>query len=406
MATCGRLRLLDQCARISPFVVVQRFLNGGPSFKASEVEYRFTAHPKPKPANPDKCKFGKHFTDHMLAVEWDSKNGWGTPTIKPIENISLHPATSVFHYATELFEGMKAYRTEDNRIAMFRPMENMKRMERTARRACLPEFDKEELLKCIGELVRVDQEWVPYSNKASLYLRPTMIGTEPSLGVNMSKSALLYCILCPVGPYFETGSFNPVSLMADPRYLRAARGGSGAFKLGSNYGPTIRIQEEAARRGCQQVLWLHGEDHQITEVGTMNVFIYWINEDGDRELATMPLDKGIVLPGVTRMSIMDLAESWGEFKITERVLTMADLTKGLKEKRVLEMFGAGTACVICPIEHILYMDQDLFIPTMENGPEVAGRLYRELTDIQFGRVPHDWSHTVVEEAGNIDVIQM
>ncbi|XP_078484488.1 branched-chain-amino-acid aminotransferase, cytosolic [Ciona intestinalis] len=402
MATCGRLRLVDQCLRNSPYAIIQRFSSMS-TFKASDLRLNLTRHPGPKPEDPNKCVFGKHFTDHMLAVEWNLKTGWGVPVIKPIENISLHPATSVFHYATELFEGMKAYRTVDNRIAMFRPMENMNRMNRTAKRACLPEFDKEELVKCLAELVRVEHEWVPHSTTASLYMRPTMIGTEPSLGVNMSSSALLFCILCPVGPYFDTGSFSPVSLMADPTYIRAAKGGSGAYKLGSNYGPTIRIQQEAIKRGCQQVLWLYGEDHQVTEVGTMNVFVYWINEDGEKELATMPLGEGIVLPGVTRSSLIELAHEWNEFKVTERIITMADITNALNENRMLEMFGAGTACVVCPIDKILYMDQTLEIPTMENGPEIASRFYKELTDIQYGRMPHEWSYTVMEDAGKGDV---
>uniref|UniRef100_H2ZG12 Branched-chain-amino-acid aminotransferase n=1 Tax=Ciona savignyi TaxID=51511 RepID=H2ZG12_CIOSA len=397
MATCGRLRLLDQCIRKSPCAIIQRFSSSS-TFKASALQLTRTRNPVPKPEDPNKCIFGKQFTDHMLTIEWSVKRGWGIPQIKPLENLSLHPATSVFHYATELFEGMKAYRTVDNRIAMFRPMENMERMVRTAKRACLPEFDKEELVKCLAELVRVEHEWVPHSTSASLYIRPTMIGTEPSLGVNMSTKALLYCILCPVGPYFETGSFNPISLMADPRYIRAAKGGSGAYKLGSNYGPTIKIQQEALKRGCQQVLWLYGDDHQVTEVGTMNVFVYWINENGEKELATMPLDKGIVLPGVTRSSLMELAREWNEFKVTERIITMADITKALSENRLLELFGAGTACVVCPVDSILYADNKLKIPTMDNGAKVASRFYKELTDIQYGRTPHEWSYTVMEDA--------
>nr|CAB3225222.1 branched-chain-amino-acid aminotransferase, cytosolic [Phallusia mammillata] len=401
MATCGRLRLIEQGLKTAPFILIRR-LASNTSFKAADLQYRFTRHPHAKPENPDECLFGKNFTDHMLAIKWDKDRGWSSPVIKPLENISLHPATSVFHYATELFEGMKAYRTVDNRIALFRPLENMKRMNRTATRACLPTFDEEELMKCIGELVRVDQEWVPYSTKASLYIRPTMIGTEPSLGVNISNSALLYCITCPVGPYFTTGTFNPVSLMADPRFVRAAKGGVGAYKLGSNYGPTIGIQEEALKRGCQQVLWLAGEDHKVTEVGTMNVFIYWINEQGEKELATMPLDEGIVLPGVTRSSLMELGRTWGEFKVVEKIITMNDVIKALNENRLLEMFGAGTACVVCPISRILYMEQDLSIPTMENGPDVASRFYQELTDIQYGRVSHEWSHTVVEDVEGVD----
>ncbi|CAK8671937.1 branched-chain-amino-acid aminotransferase, cytosolic-like [Clavelina lepadiformis] len=366
------------------------------SFKASDLTYRLTSHPKPKPANPEECAFGSHYTDHMLSVKWDEENGWGIPCIKPLENLSLHPATSVFHYAIELFEGMKAFHTEDNRIAMFRPMENMKRMYMSAERSCLPTFDQKELLDCISELVRVDQDWVPRSNKASLYIRPTMIGTEPSLGVQRSLSALLYCILSPVGPYFKTGTLNPVSLLADPKYIRAAEGGAGAYKLGSNYGPTISIQHEAEKQGFQQVLWLYGDNQQLTEVGTMNVFVFWINDHGDKELVTASLDRGLILPGVIRSSLLELAKQWGEFKVTEGVITMEDIILKLQENRILEIFGTGTACVVCPVERIRYMGKDYHIPTMENGPYVAKKYYKQLTDIQYGKVQHEWSHTVVD----------
>uniref|UniRef100_A0A8C6VQ64 Branched-chain-amino-acid aminotransferase n=1 Tax=Naja naja TaxID=35670 RepID=A0A8C6VQ64_NAJNA len=255
-----------------------------------------------------------------------------------------------------LFEGMKAYRGVDGKIRLFRPRLNMDRMLRSAARATLPGFDK-ELLQCIQKLVEVEKEWVPYSTSASLYIRPTLIGTEPSLGVKKPSRAILYVILSPVGPYFSSGAFNPISLWADPKYVRAWKGGTGDCKLGGNYGSSIYAQREAMELGCQQVLWLYGDDHQITEVGTMNLFLYWRNEDGEDELATPPLD-GIILPGVTRQSILDLARKWGEFKVSERYITMSDLTTALKEKRVKEMFGAGTACVVCPVSTILYLGEN------------------------------------------------
>jgi len=355
---------------------------------------------KSKPEDPDKCLFGKTFTDHMLSIEWNVESGWDRPVIKPLQNISLHPATAVFHYATELFEGMKAYRTPKNQISLFRPQLNMARMLRSANRACLPSFDGDELLKCITELVRIEQDWVPNTSSSSLYIRPTYIGTEPTLGVDMTSSALLYCILCPVGPYFTTGTFQPVSLLADPSFVRASKGGFGAYKLGSNYGPTIKIQEQANKLGCEQVLWLYGKDHEITEVGTMNMFIYWINEDGEKELTTMPLDAGIVLPGVTRQSILEMAKEWGDFKVTERVVTMGDLVKALNEERLIEMFGAGTACVVCPIKRILYMKEELLIPCDPEG--LSSRFYNQLTSIQFGRVQHDWTYIAVDNCSEQD----
>ncbi|XP_054552351.1 branched-chain-amino-acid aminotransferase, cytosolic isoform X4 [Talpa occidentalis] len=329
----------------------------------------------------------------MLTVEWSSEFGWEKPHIKPLQNLSLHPGSSAFHYAVELFEGLKAFRGVDNKIRLFRPQLNMERMYRSAKRATLPGFDKEELLECIQQLVKLDQEWVPYSTSASLYIRPTFIGTEPSLGVKKPTKALLFVILSPVGPYFSSGTFNPVSLWANPKYVRAWKGGTGDCKMGGNYASSLFAQCEAMDNGCQQVLWLYGEDNQITEVGTMNLFLYWINEDGEEELATPPLD-GIILPGVTRQSILDLAHKWGEFKVSERYLTMDELTAALEGSRVREMFGSGTACVVCPVSEILHKGETLHIPTMEHGPKLASRLLEKLTDIQYGREESDWTITV------------
>ncbi|XP_061703008.1 branched-chain-amino-acid aminotransferase, mitochondrial isoform X2 [Syngnathoides biaculeatus] len=278
------------------------------SFKAVDLNIERNPKCSPKP-DPSTLVFGKQFSDHMLTVCWSADAGWEAPCIKPFQNLSLHPASSALHYSIELFEGMKAFRGVDDRVRLFRPMLNMERMHRSAARSCLPTFDKGELLECIKKLVELDKEWVPYSQDASLYIRPTFIGTEPSLGVTRASQALLYVIVGPVGPYFATGSFNPVSLLADPSFVRAWKGGVGAYKMGGNYGPTIAVQNEAVERGCQQVLWLYGDDEEITEVGTMNLFIYWTNQNGERELVTPPLD-GIILPGVTRHSLLDLARTW------------------------------------------------------------------------------------------------
>lgn len=366
--------------------------DGFVSFKAAETVIELASMFKEKP-DPSNLVFGTAFTDHMLTIEWSASDGWQKPHIGPFKNLSVHPASSALHYAVELFEGLKAYRGVDNNIRLFRPLNNMERMLRSACRAGLPSFDKEELLKCIKKLVEIEKAWVPNSSSASLYIRPTLIGTEPSLGVKKPSQALLYVILSPVGPYFSTGSFSPVSLWADPKYTRAWRGGTGDCKMGGNYGASIYAQYEALEVGCQQVLWLYGDNHQITEVGTMNLFLYWINENGDEELATPPLD-GVILPGVTRQSIIDLAHEWGEFKVTERYLTMGDLTAALKENRVKEMFGAGTACIVCPVGRILYKGNNLHIPTMDNGPKLTARILKQLTDIQYGRIESDWTYLV------------
>ncbi|XP_019745384.1 branched-chain-amino-acid aminotransferase, mitochondrial [Hippocampus comes] len=373
-----------------PVALAQRRLAS--SFKASDLSVERNPKPAAKP-DPSELVFGKQFSDHMLTVSWSADSGWDAPCIKPFQNLSLHPASSALHYSIELFEGMKAFRGVDNHVRLFRPMLNMERMHRSAVRSSLPTFDKGELLECIKKLVALDQEWVPYSQEASLYIRPTFIGTEPSLGVTRASQALLFVIVGPVGPYFATGSFNPVSLLADPSFVRAWKGGVGSYKMGGNYGPTISVQNEAVQRGCQQVLWLYGPDEQITEVGTMNLFIYWTNDNGEKELMTPPLD-GIILPGVTRQSLLDLARTWGEFKVTERTMGMQELLTALDAGQVLEVFGAGTACVVCPVGSLLYNGKTYHIPTMQNGPELAKRFYKELTDIQYGRKASEWAPLV------------
>ncbi|XP_037332246.2 branched-chain-amino-acid aminotransferase, mitochondrial isoform X1 [Pungitius pungitius] len=368
-------------------------LRNASSFKASDLVVERNAAGKPKP-DPSTLVFGKHFSDHMLTINWSAKAGWEAPRIKPFQNLSLHPATSALHYSIELFEGMKAFRGEDNHIRLFRPMLNMARMHRSAERSSLPLFEKEELLKCISKLVEVDQDWVPFSQDASLYIRPTFIGTDPSLGVSHPSEAMIFVIVGPVGPYFATGSFSPVSLLADPSFVRAWKGGVGAYKMGGNYGPTIAVQKEAVKRGCQQVLWLYGEQEEITEVGTMNLFIYWTNEKGEKELFTPPLD-GIILPGVTRQSLLDLARNWGEFKVTERTMGMKELLGALDSGKILEVFGAGTACVVSPVGSLLYGEKTYEIPTMRNGPDLAKRFHKELTDIQYGRTASEWAPLVI-----------
>ncbi|XP_054262647.1 branched-chain-amino-acid aminotransferase, cytosolic-like isoform X1 [Macrosteles quadrilineatus] len=339
-------------------------------------------------------QFGKFFTDHMLKIEYHkSAGGWQQPCITPLEYLSLHPAAKVLHYAVELFEGMKAYRGVDGQIRIFRPELNMQRMNLSALRAGLPQFDSEQMIRCICRLINIDQEWVPHSEAASLYIRPTLIGTEPSLGVAMPESALLYTILCPVGSYFSGPSFKPVSLLADPRFVRAWPGGCGDRKVGSNYGPTIHIQKMAESQGYNQVLWLYGEEHQITEVGTMNIFILHLAENGEKVLVTPELN-GLILPGITRQSILDLAREWGDVRVEERVITMSELVNWHNSQQLLEVFGAGTACVVCPVGLIQYQNNTIHLPTAEQKDPFFLRCLRTILDIQYGRIPHEWARPI------------
>ena len=231
----------------------------------------------------------------------------------------------------------------------------------------------------------------PYETGASLYIRPTFIGTEAALGVHSSKDAILYIFCCPVGSYSGNSAVKPVDLLADPRFVRAWPGGVGDRKLGSNYGPTLAIQHLAETMGYHQVLWLFGNDHQVTEAGTMNVFLHLINENGEKELVTPPLTDGLILPGVTRISLMQLAQSWNEFKVTERRITMNEIKQLIKEKRLLEMFGSGTALIVCPFGKIHYMNEDIILPTLPESESLQMRLFHSLRDIQYGRVPHEWA---------------
>ncbi|XP_047431211.1 branched-chain-amino-acid aminotransferase, cytosolic [Mugil cephalus] len=360
--------------------------NSMPSFRAADLVIELSSAPKPK---PDVVDFGSVFTDHMLTIEWSVTEGWQAPLIRPFGNLSLHPACSSLHYGIQVFEGLKVYRGDDNQMRLFRPMLNMDRMANSAKRACLPAFDQSELLECIRKLVETDQDWVPHSDTDSLYIRPTFISTEPSLGVKKPARALLYVILCQAGSYFKNQA-KAISLWASPKYTRAWKGGTGDCKMGGNYGCSLFAQYEAADYGCQQVLWLYGEDHQITEAGTMNIFLHWINEDGEEELATPPLD-GTILPGVTRQSILELTRKWGEFKVSERYLTMSQLCSALKQQRVKEFFGSGTACMICPIGHVVYEGENLHIPCQDKHSQLTSRIAKEITDIQHGRTPSEWT---------------
>lgn len=373
-------------------VILRRSYGTTTTFRAADTIVKKVQTGKPKP-NPDKLVFGASFADHMLTIKHTNEKGWEKPVIEPLRELSIHPAAKALHYATEIFEGLKAYRGADGKIRLFRPDLNMKRMLSSAERSVLPTFDANELLECIKKLVQVDADWVPRSTSSTLYIRPTLIGTEPTLGVGAPGESLLFVITGPVGPYFPTG-FKPVSLLADTFHCRAFPGGMGSYKAGSNYGPTIYVNKMAQAQGCQQVLWLSGEKRYITEVGTMNVFIYMKNKQGKNELITPPLN-GLILPGVTRQSIIDLGRTWKDLTVVEREMTMDEFLQAQQENRLLEMFGAGTACIVCPVEKIIYDGKTYNLATMNNGAPLTTRFHDELVAIQFGRKPSNWSVEVM-----------
>ncbi|CAI2166698.1 17441_t:CDS:2 [Funneliformis geosporum] len=351
-----------------------------------------------KPLLPNKdLVFGRSFTDHMLTIEWKGGQGWLDPIIQPYGKISLEPSAMVFHYAFECFEGLKAYKDRNGKIRLFRPDMNMKRFKKSAARITLPDFNGDELLECLKKLVRLDERWIPAERGFSLYIRPTLIGIQTTLGVGACEHALLFIICSPVGPYYKTG-FSAVKLLATTENVRAWHGGTGNVKIGGNYAPCVKPQLEAAEKGYQQNLWLFGTDDEITEVGTMNCFVHLINEQGEKELVTPPLD-GTILAGVTRDSILSLARSWNEFKVSERKITMLEVIKAQEEGRLLEMFGAGTACIVSPIKGIHYRGRDLNVPLDPNDlSRAAGPITKRFADIlmgiQYGEIPHEWSVVV------------
>lgn len=338
--------------------------------------------------------FGTTFSDHMLMIEWNQDTNWGDPKILPYQDLKLSPAASCLHYGLECFEGLKAYKSsEDQSLRLFRPDMNMKRLKASMDRFDMPgsDFNPDELIQCISELVRLDHKWIPEGEGYSLYIRPTVIATHRFLGLAPPQSLLLYVICCPVGPYYKTG-FRPVRLTADTNYVRAWPGGTGSAKVGGNYAPTMKPQAEAAELGYSQVLWLFGPNDEITEVGAMNIFFCLRNKStGQLELITPPLDRGDILPGVTRDSILKLAREWNEdISVQERWLTMGELQEAAQDGRLVEAFGAGTAAVVTPISCIRYKGQEISIPTTG---KMAQRIWDQLTGIQYGKIsgPPGWS---------------
>jgi len=360
---------------------------------SSKLTVTRTQNPKPKTVK-EELVFGKAMSDHMLEVDWFKGKGWTAPRIVPFGNLSIHPASSCLHYALECFEGMKAYLDSQGKIRLFRPDKNMARMNNSMKRLDMPGFNGDEFLACIKRLVKEDKDWIPNAYNYSLYIRPTTIATQPTLGVSSPGQLKLFVICSPVGPYYPTG-FKPVKLLADPAYCRAWPGGTGANKVGGNYAPGIQAARLATDKGYAQILWLFGKEHYVTEVGTMNQFFFWQRKDGKKELITAPLD-GTILPGVTRDSILELARDWKEFEVTERPFTINEVVEAVKEKRMIEAFGAGTAAVVAPVEGFEYEGQ--YHPIPVDKQKQIGALTQRFADtimgIQYGRIPHKWSVVV------------
>lgn len=334
--------------------------------------------------------FGKIMTNRMFTQYYSSDKGWHNATVGPYGPFSLEPATSVFHYAQEIFEGTKAYRLADGNINLFRPWENMKRFNNSARRMAMPVVDDEEHLAAIIQLISLEQEWTPSQPGSALYIRPTMIATEPFLGVHASSNYLHFVILSPVGAYFAEG-FNPVPVYISHEYRRAVKGGTGAAKTGGNYAASLLAGADAKDKGYSQVLWLDAiEGRFIEEVGAMNIcFVY-----GDDHIVTPPLT-GSILPGVTRDSVIKLGRHLG-YQVTEEMVDVHDLLADIQSGKISEVFGCGTAAVIAPVGKFGFQDEEYIVNDYEVGP-VAKHLYQQLTDIQYGRIPDPFGWTLTIE---------
>ncbi|TEB29331.1 branched-chain amino acid aminotransferase II [Coprinellus micaceus] len=347
--------------------------------------------------------FGQVQTDHMLIVNYDPVKGWGAPEIKPYGPLVLDPMASCFQYCPNVFEGMKAYVGPDGEPRLFRPQKNMERLARSAARVALPPFNPDALLTLIKRLVAIEKRWIPNKPGYSLYLRPTVIGTRPALGVTASDSACLYVVATPTGPYFK-GKARAVSLLAVNENVRAWPGGTGGHKLGLNYAPGFLPQREAAKKGYDQILWLL--EDRITEVGAMNVFVVVKRDDGDIDVFTPPLD-GTILPGVTRSSVIELLNAHGSSAaslpgisqktyVQERTITMPEIKSWSDAGRLLEIFGCGTAVVVAPVGRIGYSawgDEEVVLPEHDGGHGPIGKaVCTRLTDIQTGKSQFDgWS---------------
>lgn len=351
-----------------------------------DIRIERTTSPKEKPADSSKLGFGNIFTDHMFLMNYDEGQGWHSPRIVPYGPISLDPAAMCLHYGQEVFEGMKAYRTPEGRVVLFRPDRNMARLNVSNDRLCIPAIDEPFAVEAVKKLVSLDKDWIPSGKDTSLYIRPFIIAVDPHVGVHPAHHLLFIIILSPVGPYYPEG-LDPVKIYVERQYVRAVRGGMGFTKTAGNYAASLKAQAVAEEKGYTQVLWLDGVERKyIEEVGTMNVF-FKING----EIITPSLE-GSILGGITRMSCIEMLRSWG-YPVTERRLALDEVLQAAADGTLEEAFGTGTAAVISPIGELIVDDKAICIHDNRIG-EVAQRLYDSLTGIQNGRLPDPFGWVV------------
>ena len=341
-------------------------------------------------AKPDDSKlgFGTIFTDHMFNMDYNPQEGWHNPRIEPYASIDMDPATMMLHYGQGVFEGLKAFRTDAGDVQLFRPKDNFKRINNSSRLICIPELDEAFALDALKQLLVIEKDWVPSTPGTSLYIRPTIIATDPFLGVRASHTYRFFIILCPVGAYYAEG-FNPVKIWVTRNHVRAVRGGVGEAKTPGNYAASLYAGEQAHKRGYTQVLWLDGIERQyIEEVGAMNIFFVI-----DSKLIT-PMLTGSILPGITRDSVIALAKMW-DIQVLERKISINEVLDAHASGKLEEIFGSGTAAVISPVGEIKYGDTVITVSDGKVGP-IANKLYKTISDIQYGNAeaPAGWIEPV------------
>ncbi len=353
------------------------------------IQRREPGQLKPKPVDEAHLGFGTIFTDHMFVMDYQEGRGWFDPRVVPYQNLSLDPAAMVLHYGQEVFEGLKAYRGKGGEIYLFRAEDNFRRMNRSADRLCMPHVDIDLVMEGLKELIILDQDWVPRTKGTSLYIRPTMLATEPHLGVRPSKTYIFYIIIGPVAAYYKEG-LNPVKIWVETEFVRAAPGGTGEAKTSGNYAASLLAAEKAKEKGFTQVLWLDAVERKyVEEVGTMNMFFVI-----DDEVITAPLT-GTILPGITRDSVLHILKDWGA-KVSERSLTIDEVISAAENGRLKEAFGTGTAAVISPVGQITYKGKDYVIAGGQMG-ELSEKLYNEIVALQYGEKedPYGWVERIV-----------
>ncbi len=344
----------------------------------SEINFDI-AERKSKVEIPENLIFGRTFTDHVFEMDYDEAlGGWHSPTIKKLSNLNLSPAAMALHYGQSIFEGLKAYKQVDGKIALFRPEKNIERLNSSSVKMCIPQVDSELVLNALLELVRIEQDWIPTKEGYSLYIRPVVFATDPFLGVRPADNYKLIILLSPVGPYYPEG-FKPVPILATDKYVRAVRKGVGDCKTAGNYAASLAAQGEAKKLGYTQVLWLDAiEQKYLEEVGTMNIFIHF--ED---EVVTPPLG-GTILPGITRNSVLTILKDWG-YNMNERRIHIDEILEGYRSGRLKELFGTGTAAVISSIGKLSYNGEILNFNSEKAG-ELGIKLYEEISGIQYGKI--------------------